>query len=140
MTKTEAAKLLSAVPLFSELSKKELSSLAGAVKEVSHESGHVLAREGDVGLGFFLIVEGTAGVSVNGRPRAKLGPGDSFGEISLLDEGPRTATVTAETPIRLLGLTSWVFRRMIEENPGVATKLLRIMAHRLRASSQDHTH
>lgn len=140
MTKTETARLLSQVPLFSGLSKKELASLAGAVKEVSHREGDVLAREGDVGLGFFLIVEGTAKVTVNGRVRNRLGPGDWFGEISLLDEGPRTATVVAESPMKLLGLTSWVFRRIVEENPGVAMKMLKVMALRLRSSAKDISH
>jgi len=140
VTKTESAKLLSQVPLFSGLSKKELASLAGAVKEISHREGDVLAREGDVGLGFFLIVDGTAKVTVTGRLRNKLSAGDWFGEISLLDEGPRTATVTADSPVRMLGLTSWVFRRIVEENPGVAMKMLKVMASRLRSSSRDHTH
>jgi CRP/FNR family cyclic AMP-dependent transcriptional regulator len=140
VTKTEAARLLSGVPLFSSLSKKELNSLAAAVKDVSHPAGHVIARQGEIGVGFFLIVEGSAKVTVNGRPRSKLGPGDWFGEISLLDEGPRTATVTADTPIVMLGLTSWVFRRLVEENPSVATKMLKVMATRLRGASQDLSH
>jgi CRP-like cAMP-binding protein len=132
--------MLSAVPLFAGLSRRELASLADSAKEVRHRAGTVLAREGEVGLGFFLIAEGTAMVTVNGRPRRRLGPGDWFGEISLLDQGPRTATVTAETPITLLGITSWVFRRLVQDNPGVAMKMLRVMASRLRAASREPTH
>lgn len=130
----EAVELLSNVPLFSELSKKELQSFASAAKEVRHRPGAVLAREGDSGLGFFLIVEGTAAVSIGGKPRGKMGPGDFFGEIALLEGGPRTATVTAETPIRVIGLTQWVFRRIVEQNPSVAMKMLKVMASRLRTA------
>src|SRR5437763_14754409 len=81
----EAVELLANVPLFSELSKKELQSFASAAKEVRHKPGDALAREGDSGLGFFLIADGTAAVTVGGKPRAKLGPGDFFGEIALLE-------------------------------------------------------
>ena len=73
-------------------------------------------------------------VTVNGRARRKMGPGDFFGEISLLDNGPRSATVTAQTPIQLLGLTQWNFKRLVESNPGIATKMLKTMAGRLRAA------
>lgn len=139
MAKTDKTELLARVPLFQDLSKKELSALAGAAKEVSHPAGAVLATEGEQGLGFFLIVDGTAKVTVNGRTRRKLGPGDSFGEISLLDEGPRTATVTAETAIQLLGITSWVFKRVITANPQVAMKMLKTLASILRSSSREVT-
>src|SRR5437867_7181604 len=84
VARNEAVELLSQVPLFSELSKKELKEIAKAAKEITHREGAVLAREGDSGLGFFLIVDGTASVSVGGRPRGKMGSGDFFGEISLL--------------------------------------------------------
>jgi CRP/FNR family transcriptional regulator, cyclic AMP receptor protein len=140
VAKSDAANLLSGVPLFSELSKKELSALARATKEVKHGEGDFLAREGDTGVGFFLIVDGTAKVLVGGRTRRRLGPGDYFGEIALLDERPRTATVVAETPVTMLGLTAWVFKGLVEQNPSIATKLLRTMADRLRSSSSDVTH
>ena len=140
MAKTDVVKMLSEVPLFSELSKKELESLAMSAKEVNHKEGAVLAREGDSGLGFFLIAEGTASVSVGGKTRTKMGPGDFFGEISLLDQGPRSATVVAETPVRLIGITQWVFKRLVEQNPSLAWKLLRVMAARLRGTRPQLTH
>jgi CRP-like cAMP-binding protein len=99
----------------------------------------MLAREGEPGLGFFLILDGTAAVTVRGRDRAKMGPGDFFGEISLLDNGPRSATVTAVTPIHVMGLTQWVFKRLVESNPTIALKMLKTMAARLRASSREIT-
>lgn len=140
MASTDRLKLLSEVPLFEGLSKKELRAIVQAAKEVSHREGAVLAREGDSGVGFFLIMDGTAKVSVRGRPRNTMGPGDFFGEISLIDQGPRTATVTAETPITTLGITAWVFKRLIEQNPSIASKMLKVMAQRLRQSSRELTH
>lgn len=133
---TDTTQMLGAVPIFSELSKKELTAILRSAKEVQHGDGAVLAREGEPGLGFFLILEGTAKVTVGDRTRTRLGPGDFFGEISLLDQGPRTASVVAESPVRLLGLTQWSFKRLIEQNPSIAAKMLKVMAQRLRNSSK----
>jgi CRP-like cAMP-binding protein len=132
--------MLARVPIFSELSKKELRSIARATKEVNRKQGAVLAREGDAGLGFFLILDGTANVSVGGRSRTSLKAGDFFGEISLLDGGPRTATVTAATDMKLLGLTQPTFKRFVEQDPKIAAKMLKVMAQRLRSSSREPTH
>jgi CRP/FNR family transcriptional regulator, cyclic AMP receptor protein len=140
VAKKDPASLLANVPLFSECTKKELRAIAGAAKEVEHQEGAVIAREGDKGMGFFLILDGTAKISVGGRTKRRLGAGDYFGEIALLDEGPRSATVTADTPIRLLGLTAWNFRRLVAQNPTIAPKLLKVMGERLRDSSRDPTH
>jgi len=137
---TDRVKLLSQVPIFQGLSKRELSAIAQSAKEVTHRAGSVLAREGDAGVGFFLITDGAARVTVGGRPRGRLGPGEFFGEISLLDQGPRTATVTADTPVATLGITAWVFKRLIETNPSIASKMLKVMAERLRQSSKELTH
>ena len=137
VAKQDSVKLLAGVPLFEGLSKQELGQIARSAKEVTHRQGALLAREGQSGLGFFLIMEGTAAVKVGDESRARLGVGDFFGEISLLDGGPRTATVTAETDVTTLGLTPWVFKRLIESNPTIASKMLKVMAARLRASSQD---
>ena len=139
MAKTDSVKMLAGVPLFTELSKRDLQALARSAKEVRHREGAILAREGESGIGFFLILDGTAAVTVRGRDRAKMGPGDFFGEISLLDNGPRSATVTAATPIHVMGLTQWVFKRLVESNPTIALKMLKTMAARLRASSREIT-
>jgi CRP-like cAMP-binding protein len=132
----EVTEQLSKVPMFSECSKRELQMIARAAKEIEHPEGHVIAREGDRGVGFFLITDGGAAVSIGGKKRGRLGPGDFFGEISLLDRGPRTATVTSTSPIRLLGLTAWVFRGLIEEHPSIGIRLLEVVARRLRDSSK----
>jgi CRP-like cAMP-binding protein len=137
-TKDVAAQL-GQVSLFSGLSKRELAAVARETKEVSHPAGKVLAKEGDRGIGFFLITEGRAKVTVNGRARAGLGPGDFFGEISLLDQGPRSATVTAETDVRMLGLTAWAFQGLLRQHPTIAMKMLEVVAARLRATSRDLT-
>jgi CRP/FNR family cyclic AMP-dependent transcriptional regulator len=132
-------KLLESVPLFSECTAKELRAIAGVTKEVAHKEGDVLAREGDKGLGFFVIADGEAKVTINGRTRTKLGSGDFFGEISLLDEGPRSATVTAVTPMSLYGITAWNFRQLVAKHPSLARRLLKVMADRLRRSSKELT-
>ena len=128
---------LEIVPLFSSCSQRELNVIARAAKEVSHPAGTVIAREGEFGIGLFSILEGMCLVSVGGRERARLGPGDFFGEIALIDGGPRTATVTALTDVRLIGLTEWVFRGLLREHPSIALKTLESVASRLRAVSKE---
>ena len=140
MANKDPVKLLQGVPLFSGCSKKELRAIAGATKEVQHPAGSVIAREGESGVGFFLILDGTARISIGGKTKRRLGPGDYFGEIALLDEGPRSATVTADTDLRLLGLTAWNFRRLMAQNPSIGPKLLKVMGERLRESTKDVTH
>lgn len=140
MASDEAVQLFARVPLFSGCTEKELRAVAQVAKEVEHPEGAVLAREGDRGIGFFLIVDGNASVTIEGRQVATIGAGDFFGEISLLDEGPRTATVTATTPIRLLGITAWDFHHLVEHTPSIAPKLLKVMAARLRSAAADVTH
>ena len=132
----EIAAQLENVPLFGGCSKREVQLIAAAAKEVTHKAGTVIAREGEPGVGLFMIVEGTAKVSIGGKTRTKLGPGDFFGEIALLDRGPRTATVTAENDLELLGLTEWVFRGLLREHPSIATKMLQSMAFRVRSASK----
>jgi CRP/FNR family cyclic AMP-dependent transcriptional regulator len=137
---TDPVKMLAGVPIFEGLTKKELQAITAAGKVVTHAAGSTLAREGESGLGFFLILDGVASVAVGDKPRKKLGQGDFFGEISLLDQGPRTATVVAQTPVTTFGLTAWVFKRLVEQNPSIAAKMLKVMAQRLRGSTTQVTH
>lgn len=129
--------LLQRVPLFSDLERKDLESLAQQFKESVFEPGDVIATEGQGGVGFFVIAEGEATVTVGGAERTRLHSGDYFGEVALIDHGARTATVTAATPMRLYGMTSWEFRPLVEENAGIAWKLLQSLARRLRDAGQD---
>ena len=130
---------LSKVPLFSSCSNRELNTIARAVKPVDHPKGTVIAREGEPGIGLFVIQTGTADVTIGGKKKASLGPGDFFGEIALLDGGPRTATVTASSDVELLGLTEWVFRGLMHEHPSIAIKTLEAMAGRLRNATKAAT-
>ena len=133
--------VLRQVPLFAELGDRELERLAGHFKERTFPEGSAVTMEGGTGTGFFIVVEGNATVSVSGEERATLGPGDSFGEIALIDEGTRSATITAATDLRCYGLTAWEFRPFVEEHPQVAWPLLKQMARRLReAQAHEHTH
>ena len=137
MSQQDVAAKLAKVPIFSECSKRELAVIARAAKEVSHRAGTVIAREGERGIGLFLILEGTCKVTIGGRTKARLGPGDFFGEIALLDGGPRTATVTATSDVRLVGITGWVFRGLLMEHPSIALKTLEAVAGRLRSVSKE---
>jgi CRP-like cAMP-binding protein len=135
----EVVERLSQVPLFSGCSNRELQTIARTVRDIDHHAGAVIAREGEPGVGLFIIADGTAEVSIGGRKKATLGPGEFVGEIALLDGGPRTATVTAKTDVRLLGLTEWVFRGLMLEHPGIALKTLEAMAGRLRDATKAAT-
>jgi CRP/FNR family transcriptional regulator len=116
--------LLQNVPLFSDMKGKDLKRLAQAMHEKRVDAGEAVTEEGKKGVGFFVIESGTARVSVNGEEKRTLGPGDYFGEIALISDVPRTATVTAETPLRCWGLAPWDFRPLVENNATVAWKLL----------------
>jgi len=129
--------LLEKIPLFEDLSQGELKRLAPFFKERRFSAGDTVAAEGASGIGFFVIGEGTATVDVRGEQRGKLGPGDYFGEVALIDDkARRTATVTADTELTCYGITSWEFRPLVETNAQIAWKLLQVMANRLRESEQ----
>src|SRR5919106_5743196 len=101
--------LLKRVPLFAGLDPRDLRDIASTMKERRFSAGDVIAREGETGVGFFVIEEGEARVEVDGQEVRRLGAGDYVGEIALIAESPRTATLTADTDILALGLTSWEF-------------------------------
>jgi len=128
--------LLQRVPLFEHFEKGDLARLARSFKERTFDAGTTVAGEGKTGAGFFVIESGEATVSVRGDERRSLGPGDYFGEIALIDDGARSATVTAVSDLRCYGLTSWEFRPLVESNASIAWKLLETMAQRLRAAQQ----
>jgi len=113
------------VPLFSGLSQRQLKQLARGFKEREFRPGTSMVRQGEMsGVGFFVITGGEASVSVDGMEVARLGPGDHFGELALISEQVRSATVTAEGPLQCLVMAFWDFRRFAKENPDVTWKLL----------------
>jgi CRP/FNR family transcriptional regulator, cyclic AMP receptor protein len=126
--------LLRQVGLFSSLDDKDLASLADEFNERRFAPGETIALEGAGGLMFFVVESGEASVDVHGESVGSLGPGDSFGEIALIDRRPRTASVTAKTNLVTYGLPVFVFRPFVEARPDVAWKLLEEMANRLEAA------
>jgi CRP-like cAMP-binding protein len=129
-----AVEQLKRVALFSACTKQELELIAGATTQLRFETGQVLAREGERGHEFIVIVEGKARVDVGGREVAVLASGDFFGEIALLDDGPRTATVTAETDLVAEVIGQREFNGLIAGAPHLAKNLLVGLARRLRAA------
>ena len=125
---------IASVPLFAGFERRELERLANSFKERRFRAGSTLAGEGQSGAGFFIITDGTAKVTVGGEERGALGPGDYFGEIALIDEGARSATITAETDMTCYGLTPWEFRPIVESESRIAWKLLQALAQKLRAA------
>jgi CRP/FNR family transcriptional regulator, cyclic AMP receptor protein len=124
--------MLGQVPLFQGLSQTELGIVMSTTQEVRFEPGEEIVREGDLGAGFHLILEGTATVLRGKRKVRTLGPGDSFGDIALIDGGHRTATVRADSALHTLSVASWHFKPLLLEHPQIAFKLLVQLCRRLR--------
>jgi CRP-like cAMP-binding protein len=123
---------LKQVPLFSSLPQRQLKRLSRDFKERRFEPGTTPVREGHMsGIGFFVIRDGEASVSVDSTEVGRLGPGDYFGELGLISERARTATVTAETSLHCLELPIWEFRRFVKDNPDVSWKLLQHLVNLL---------
>jgi CRP/FNR family cyclic AMP-dependent transcriptional regulator len=123
--------LLRRVPLFAGCSRGELRELALVADELDLREGRILVREGRPGREFFILVDGAVRVTRRGRKLAELGAGDWFGEIALLTRTPRTATVTATSPVRVLVITDRAFRRLVEWMPAIALKVLATVGARL---------
>jgi len=128
----EELELLAKVPLFSSCTEGELSEIAGLGTQIDVPEGKELTTEGMPGNEFFLLMEGEAECNVRGVTAAVLGPGDYFGELALLDGGPRTATVAGVTPLRVLVLSAGEFASLLGASPTIASKLLGHLAGRLR--------
>jgi CRP-like cAMP-binding protein len=128
--------MLSRIDLFAGLSGRQLKQLASRAKEVRHDAGHAVTSEGNPALGFHLILEGTATVTQGGSVRRTLGPGDHFGEISMIDGQRRSATVTAETPLRAVTVSHATFEELLDADPGFARGLLQVLCARLREAEQ----
>ena len=126
---------LKTVPLFAACTKKELGLIAGVAKEVSFPEGSVICKEGETGIGMHVVVEGETKVQVGGRTKRRLGPGAFFGEVAVLDGGPRTATVVADTPVKTIAIAAWSLRTVLKNNPTLTLKMLEEVCRRTRNSS-----
>ena len=135
-TKVQA---LRRAPLFEGLSRKELVLLARVTEDLEVPAGKVLCREGETGQEFFVIVEGKTDVTSKGKRVATRGDGDFVGEIALLEDTKRTATVTAKTPLQLFVLTRQDFRRLVNDNRSIEQKVMQALAHRVVELSTDPT-
>ena len=132
----DAADLLKRVPLFSDLEDRELQQIANSMKQRRFSAGQQIAVEGQSGVGFFVIEDGQAKVTVGGDEVRTLGPGDYFGEVALITQGARTATVTADSDLTTWGMTFWDFRPLVEDTPSIAWKLLQSAVKQYDQSAQ----
>jgi CRP/FNR family cyclic AMP-dependent transcriptional regulator len=132
MAKPKLEVALAAVPLFGRLSKRQLKRLTATSEVVNYMAGHSIVREGEEGDSFFVVLAGQAKVVVKGRTVSRTLPGDHFGEISLLDGGPRTATVVSETPMTMLLITRNGFQKALKEDPELTIALMESLARMIR--------
>jgi len=131
-TKQEKLDLLGGVPFFKDLSKKDLTRVLETAKETLHKEGQSVITEGRGGVGFHLITDGKAKVIRGGRTVATLGPGEFFGELALVDDAPRSASVIAETDLTTVVLSKWEFRPLVKSNPELAWKMIEHLVGRVR--------
>ena len=132
MAKPKLEPILAGVPLFEGLSKRQLKKVAQVAEMVDYMAGHSIVKEGDIGDSFFVVLVGQAKVTVKGRTVNRSLPGDHFGEISLLDGGPRTASVVSETPMTMLMITRAHFLDVLIEDPQIAVTLMESLARMIR--------
>lgn len=132
MAKPKLETVLASVPIFEDLSRKQLKKVAAVSDLVEYMQKHSIVREGEIGDSFFVVLRGQANVTTGGKAVSKVMPGDHFGEISLLDGGPRTATVTSDTPMTMLMLSRKAFLKCVTADPEMAMALMKTMARMIR--------
>ncbi len=135
-TKAEIIDLLKAIDLFADLSKKELSLLASSMRPESYAAGQEIVREGETDGRFFVLTSGTAVARANGKKLSTIGIGQCFGEIALIDRGPRTATVVAAEPVEAMSVACFTFRPVLKANPDLQYKLMLKLCERLRVADR----
>ena len=138
LTADRRAELIGGCRLFQGLDHGDLAAVAAVSIEVDFAADRVIARQGEIGTGFFIVVDGRVRVVRDGTAVAHLGPGEFFGELAVLDGGPRVAQVVAEVPTTCLAIPTWDFEKVLREEPGVALAVLRVVAARLREVTTDH--
>lgn len=140
LTHDRRAELLAACPLFEGIDAEGLAMLAGRAVQVDFPTGHVIARQGEIGTGFFVVITGRVRVVRDGTIVAHLGPGEFFGELSVLDRQPRNAMVAAAESTSCLALASWDFEQVLLEQPALTLAILRGVATRLRQVTESARH
>lgn len=140
LTLDRRSELLAACPLFRGIDEQGLAGLAEVATAVDFPAGHVIARQGEIGTGFFVVVDGIVRVVRDGEVVARLGAGEFFGELSVLDRMPRNASVVAETATTCLALASWDFEKVLMDQPALTLHILRGVATRLRAVTESTRH
>jgi CRP/FNR family cyclic AMP-dependent transcriptional regulator len=140
LTRDRVAEMLAAARLFDGVDADGMDGIAAVAVQVEFPADHVIARQGEIGTGFFVIVTGAARVVRDGETVATIGPGDFFGELSVLDGRPRTAQVIADGPTTCLALASWDFEAVLLDQPAVTLAILRGLAARLRDLTEAHRH
>jgi CRP-like cAMP-binding protein len=127
---------LARVPIFEKCTPEEIRAIASVAQEHFYEPGQIIVTQGTPGQAFYLILAGRVSIEREGRSLGAFGPGDFFGEMSLLDNAPRSATIRAIEQTRCLMLSSWDFKALIERNPSIAIKLLEVLSRRLRVADE----
>ena len=140
VTREEKIELLARTPLFAGVDPDHLAGIADRAVELETPADGVILRQGEIGTGFFVVVTGSVRVVRDGETIARLGPGEFFGELSVLDRLPRNAQVAAAEPTTSLALASWDLEAVLTEQPRIALAMLRGMAGRLRAITDAHRH
>lgn len=140
LTRDRRVDLLAGCRLFAGLDPEHTAAVAERAVEVEFPSERVIARQGEVGTGFFVIATGRVRVVRDGRVIAGLGEGEFFGELSILDQMPRVAQVVADGPVTCLGIASWEFEKLLLEQPALCLAILRGVARRLRSVTEEQHH
>jgi CRP/FNR family transcriptional regulator/CRP/FNR family cyclic AMP-dependent transcriptional regulator len=140
LTRDRTTELLSRTRLFAGVDADGLERIADRIRELDVPADRVIARQGEIGTGFFVIASGMVRVVRDGETVAELGPGDFFGELSVLDGKPRNAMVVSTEPTVCLALATWDFEAVVTEQPSVALAILRELAGRLRETTEAHRH
>jgi CRP-like cAMP-binding protein len=140
LTRDRRSELLGGCPLFGGVSREDLAAIAERAIEVDFPADHVIARQGEIGTGLFVVIEGAVRVVRDGEELARIGAGDFFGEMSVIDGLPRVAQVITIEPTRCLALASWEFERLVLDNPTIGLAILRGLSARLRAKTEPPQH
>jgi CRP/FNR family transcriptional regulator, cyclic AMP receptor protein len=140
LTQDRRTELLGGCPLFGGVSQDDLAAIGERAIEVDFPIDHVIARQGEIGTGLFVVIDGAVRVVRNGQELARLGAGDFFGEMSVIDGLPRVAQVVTTEPTRCLALASWEFERLVLDHPTIGLAILRGLSARLRAKTEHSQH